>query len=51
MTTIPAMKKVIPDKVEEYGTSKGKMLMNEDEQLEGHKRRVSIWRKAKNSSN
>lgn len=36
------MSKVIPDKVAESKTSKGKRLMNEDEQVEGHKKSISV---------
>ena len=50
VTTIPAMTKVIPDKVAESETSKGKGLMNEEEQIEGHKKSI-LLRKPKNSSN
>lgn len=42
MTTIPAVTKVIPDKDEESETSKGKGMMNEDEQIEGHKKNTVV---------
>lgn len=42
MTTIPTVKKAIPDKVAEYETSKGKGMINEDEQVEGHKKSIFV---------
>lgn len=42
MTTVPAITKVIPDKVVEYETSIGKGMINKDEQVEGHKKSISI---------
>lgn len=36
------MTKVIPDKVAESETSKGKGFMNEDEQIEGHKNNIIV---------
>lgn len=42
MTTIPTVTKVIADKVVESEPSKGKGLVNEDKQVEGYKKGISV---------